>query len=244
MVYSPDGRILKNDVRAMIASVCGKNKRTAIMLPAAGAHDVALFLEQGIITNRTKVFAVERDADIAAQMWVSMFNLGMGRKTIRHVGELETLCVNEPIDLAFIDLCGPGLSPQMEWIEEKLIPHLTLDADVFITLKTNNRVYCCFAEAKAGLEQFPEFERERNYVWSHFLVAKTTLDGQKFGKAVTPQIADAVARHRVMFGQIFTSEYQINSVVYRDLDTNTGKTNGSREMHVLHIARPRILTWR
>ena len=244
MVYKADGRMLKSDIRTMIANACTKTKRTAIMLPAGGAHDVALFLQEGVINRRTKLFAVERDPDVAAEMWVSLFNLGMGPKTTKHVGEIETLKLKDAkIDLAYIDLCGPGTEAQIDWIGEQLLPRLTDDADVFVTLKTNNRGAGFFAENDLGIRSMAEFKRELGIARS-LVTTKVTLDGERFGKPTTEPTAIAVAKHRTLFGQIFGGGFEIRSVAYADLDKNTRKLQGSREMHVLHLTRPKILAWK
>jgi len=248
MDWSDTTRPLKAHVRNLVAEACGKGKKRAIMFPAGQALDVALFLAKGILSKRTKLHAIEADKDTARQMWLALFKLGMGPKAKIHNGPAHELSVEEETDLAFLDFCGPGTREEMDWIHSIASKISGPKADVFVTLKLNNRGAGFFADFLRSISGAPEFKMELAKVQGT-PTTKVTLDGTVFNEESTEPTKRALAAQRLALRQVFSGlRFNMEHVVYRDLDTSTGKTQGSREMSLIHLhnfrsAQDRLLDW-
>lgn len=241
-------RPLKVHVRNLVADACSKGKKRAIMFPAGQALDVATFLAKGVLTKKTKLTAIEGDADTARKMWVAIFRLGMGPKTKVHNAPAHELSVTEETDLAFLDFCGPGKHEEINWISD-IAPKITgKDADVFLTLKLNNRGAGYFSEFARSIVGTDEYRIERARV-TGTLTTKVTLAGEVFNEASTEPTLKALACQRIALRRVFAGlKFDMKNTVYRDLNTATGKTQGSREMSLIHLSNFRkpeekLLDW-
>ena len=249
MDWSDTTRPLKAHVRNLVAEACGKGKKRAIMFPAGQALDVALFLTKGILSKRTKLTAIEGDEETARQMWVSLFNLGMGPKTKLHKGPAHELSVTEETDLAFLDFCGPGKKEEMDWIHYIASKLVGPSSDVFITLKLNNRGHGFFADFQQRVAGTPDYRTELAIVRGT-PTTKVTLDGTVYNQESTEPSMRALAAQRLAIRQVFGGyHFDMRHVIYRDLDTSTGVRQGSREMSLIHLSNFReaglkLLDWR
>ena len=247
-IWCDTNRPLKPYVRRLVASVCGKAKQNAIMFPASKAHDVRAFLDAGILTKKTTLTAIEYDPKIAKQMWVSLFNLGMARKTKVHRGEAHTLKVSKPVDLAFLDFCGPGTIEEMDWIHY-LVPNITgPTSDVIFTFKANNRGAGYFADHQKRMIGTPAFREElalirRTPTWKVDLKKNISVC-----QSTEPSLR-ALACVRLALRRSFSGfDFKVQSTIYRDLDLSKGTTAGSREMLLIHFSDFRrvgsnVLAW-
>lgn len=80
---------------------------------------------------------------------------------------------------------------------------------------------------------------------------KVTLDGNVFKTASTEPSLHALTCQRIALRRLLAEagiKCDMKHVVYRDLDTATGKTQGSREMSLIHLNNFRpadsLLDWR
>lgn len=241
-------RPLKVHVRNLVADACGKGKERAIMFPAGQALDVALFLAKGVISKKTALSAIEGNAETARKMWVALFRLGMGRKTKVHNGPAHELSVEEKTDLAFLDFCGPGTHEEVEWISRITPKIVGPKSDVFLTLKLNNRGHGFFAEFARRITGTPEYRTELARV-EGTPTTKVTLEGEVFNETSTEPSKRALACQRIALRRLFAAyKFDMKHTIYRDLDTATGTTQGSREMSLIHLsnfrnAQERLLDW-
>lgn len=248
MDWSDTTRPLKAHVRNLVAEACGKGKKRAIMFPAGQALDVALFLAKGILSKRTKLTAIEGDETTAKQMWRSLFKLGMGPKTKVHKLPAHELAVEEETDLAFLDFCGPGTREEMDWIHYIASKLTSPNADIFVTLKLNNRGAGFFADFQRKIMKTPEYRTELAVIRGT-PTTKVTLDGKVYNQPSTEPSMRALAAQRIALRQVFAGySFDMKHVVYRDLDTSTGCVVGSREMSLIHLCNFRktgekLLDW-
>jgi hypothetical protein len=253
MDWSDTARPLKAHVRNLVADACGKGKTRAIMFPAGQALDVALFLSKGILTKRTKLTAIEGDEDTARKMWRAIFKLGMGPKTKLHKGPASELLVTEETDLAFLDFCGPGTIEEIQWIHD-IAPKIVGErSDVFVTLKLNHRGAGFFSTYREFIKSCmaKQLQEEIKAV-EGTPTTKVTLDGNVFNEQSTRPSIVALAAQRIALRHLFSKyigRFDLRHVIYRDLDTTTGKTSGSREMALFHLSNFRdpakkLLDWR
>lgn len=137
-------RPLKNLAR-MFALDVGP-KKSVLMLPGKSALDVKAAIEKGIITSRTRCLFVERDEETAEQLKSQLESLkGMPNNWRIHQGNLESVVLTEPVDYAFLDLCGPITFDIVQWLDQELSPHLMTGSDLVINFAYGHR-HCSFGK--------------------------------------------------------------------------------------------------
>jgi len=114
--------------------------QSGLFLPAGQCLCVRKALDYGVLDRDSHIVAVERDVDVAHIMRRTLATLPVSSTV--HEGQLHTLQLDQPLDLAFIDLNGLLDANIARWVYHELAPNLSPDAAVIFTLAhswRNNR---------------------------------------------------------------------------------------------------------
>jgi len=87
---------------------CGKPAETYLCLPSSTMLDIKVGRDLGVITDSTKIIAVERDKVIAQKIKNKLGDV--------LVGDITDFTFDKPIDVAYIDLCGQLTADVVCWL--------------------------------------------------------------------------------------------------------------------------------
>lgn len=114
--------------------------QTALFLPAEKCLCVKRAIEHGVIDDRTRLLAVERDPAVAQRMEKNLHAIGVRATVIR--SWLHTTRLPISVDLAFLDFNGVIDLRTARWLANHLAARLNKNATVIFTLAhawRNNR---------------------------------------------------------------------------------------------------------
>ena len=137
MMWSESERPNKAKARRYLFSTTRFVSLRSLWLPAAEGCDLHLAFEMGLLDRNSQIIAVESDPIIYAAMCQMLDSLAAERqlahRPIAINRYLHELSLDQPIDFAFLDLCGTCDADFLGWLQTGLAPKLLAGADLAIT---------------------------------------------------------------------------------------------------------------
>jgi hypothetical protein len=257
-------RPIKAYVRDLVARVCKRGKKHALLFPADHAKDVLALQKTGVINGLTKLSLVEKSTAnmTKALRAVSRSGLGntKGRSVLPHANMLHKLTLwdhlrpapgnpddsreyRKALDFAWFDYCGSFSNQEATWTQRNARHFMWSGSDVLFTFQAclrgrhNGNAY--FARFESGYEGKIRAEiREMGRLETMHV----RDDGSIYYVPATAYTLRAVAIRRIGLRELFNTAtgrshnwtFKINHLAYKDRDPTTQDDRGP-VMILLHL---------
>jgi hypothetical protein len=256
-------RPIKAYVRDLVARVCKRGKKHALLFPADHAKDVLALQGTGVVNGLTKLYLVEKSTEnmTKALRAVSCSGLGKckGRGVVAHADMLHNFrlwnylhsnrragydyTARWCLDFAWFDYCGSFSNQEAEWTASNANYFMHDTSDVLFTFQAclrgrhNGNAY--FARFESGYEDKIRAEIQEI---GRLETMHVRDDRSIYYVPATPYTIRAVAIRRIGLRELFNTAtgrshnwtFKINHLAYKDRDPTTQDDRGP-VMILLHL---------